>query len=317
MVFPQAFCAGTVAEREGAIMKPSGLKTRIFLDGGNPEETKEIIHLLGFLDGQTTNPTLISKNPESRKRLEQGEKFSAKELLDFYHGVVTAICRLIPEGSVSVEVYADAGTRAEAMLEQGKEMFSWTRNAHVKFPTSREGLKAAERAVRAGMRVNMTLNFSQEQAVAVYAATGGARKGQVFVSPFVGRLDDRGENGMDLIANILRMFAKGDGHVEVLTASVRTLDHLFKAIQLGSDIITAPYEILKNWGEQGIPLPGPDYTYPVKGLKPMFYRELALDKPWLDYDIRHVLTDKGMEKFSSDWNVLIEEPKARAYGSAR
>lgn len=298
-------------------MKPSKLKTRIFLDGGNPEETKEIIGLLGFLDGQTTNPTLISKNPEMRRRLERGEKFSAGEILDFYRGVVTTICRLIPEGSVSVEVYADAGTRAETMLEQGKEMFSWNRNEHVKFPTSREGLKAAEQAVRSGMRVNMTLNFSQEQAAAVYSATHGARKGQVFISPFVGRLDDRGENGMDLVANILRMFGKGDGHVDVLTASVRTLDHLFKALQLGSDIITAPFEILKKWGEQGMPLPGPEYTYPVEGLKPMFYRELGLGKPWVDYDIRHDLTDKGMEKFSSDWNSLIEEPKERVYGTAR
>ncbi len=297
-------------------MKPSELKTRIFLDGGNPEETKEIIDLLGFLDGQTTNPTLISKNPETRKRLEQGGKFSAEEILDFYRGVVMSICRLIPEGSVSVEVYSDAGTRAETMLEQGKEMFSWIRNAHVKFPTSREGLKAAERAVRAGIRVNMTLNFSQEQAAAVYAATREARKGQVFLSPFVGRLDDRGENGMDLVANILRMFGKSDGHVEVLTASVRSLDHLLKALQLGSDIITAPYEILKNWGEQGMPLPGPEYTYPVKGLRPIFYRELDLSKPWVDYDVRHDLTDKGMEKFSLDWNSLIEEPKERAYGTA-
>ena len=317
MAFPQVIREGTVAGREAAIMKPSNLKTKIFLDGGNPEETQEIIHLLGFLDGQTTNPTLISKNPESRKRLEQGKKFSANELLDFYHGVVRAICGLIPEGSVSVEVYADAGTRAEAMLEQGKEMFSWTRNAHVKFPISKEGLKAAEKAVLAGMRVNMTLNFSQEQAAAVYAATVGARKGQVFISPFIGRLDDRGRNGMDLVANILRMFRQSDGHVEVLTASVRNLDHLFKALQLGSDIITAPYEILKNWGEQGMPLPAPEYSYPVKGLKPIFYRELDLDKPWRYYDIRHDLTDKGMEKFSSDWNFLIEEPKARAYGSSR
>jgi transaldolase len=303
-------------EEEAAIMKPSKLKTRIFLDGGNPEETREIIDLLGFLDGQTTNPTLISKNPETRKRLERGEKFSNEELLEFYRTVVMSICRLIPEGSVSVEVYSDAGTRAEPMLEQGKEMFSWIRNAHVKFPTSREGLRAAERAVRAGIRVNMTLNFSQEQAAAVYAATRGAHKGQVFLSPFVGRLDDRGENGMDLVANIIRMFGTGDGHVEVLTASVRTLDHLLKALQLGSDIITAPYEILKSWGEQRMPLPGPEYTYPMKGLKPIFYREIDLGKPWADYDIRHDLTDKGMEKFSSDWNSLIGEPKERAYGTA-
>ena len=91
---------------------------------------------------------------------------------------------------------------AEDMLPQGREMFSWIPNAHIKFPTSHEGLKAADQAVQEGLRVNLTLCFSQEQAAAVYAATKGAKKGDVFVSPFIGRLDDRGENGMDLIANI-------------------------------------------------------------------------------------------------------------------
>src|SRR5512143_852901 len=286
-------------------MKPHNLKTRIFLDGGNPDETRKVINLLGFLDGQTTNPTLISKNPEARSRLEKGEKFSGEEILDFYRGVVTTVSGLIPEGSVSVEVYSDAATTAESMLRQAKEMYSWIPNAHVKFPTSREGLKAAERAVGEGMRVNMTLCFSQEQAAAVHAATRGARKGHVYVSPFIGRLDDRGENGMDVIANIMRMYRNGDGHVEVLTASVRSLDHLLCALKLGSDIITAPYEILKAWGEQGLPLPGSNYTYNAKGLKPISYREIDLGKEWQDYDIRHDLTDKGMEKFSLDWNALI------------
>ncbi len=107
----------------------------------------------------------------------------------------------------------------------------------------------------------MTLCFSQAQAAAVYAATRGAKKGEVFVSPFIGRLDDRGENGMDLIANILKMYGKGDGHVEVLTASVRTLDHLLCAIKLGSDIITAPLAVLKEWKEKGLPMPKDDYPY--------------------------------------------------------
>ncbi len=98
-------------------------------------------------------------------------------------------------------------------------MFSWIPNAHVKFPTSREGLEAAGRAVKEGLRVNMTLCFTQEQAAAVYSATAGAKKGDVFISPFIGRLDDRGENGMDLIENIQKMYGTGDGHVEVLTAS--------------------------------------------------------------------------------------------------
>ncbi len=286
-------------------MRPHDLKTRLFLDGGNPEETRALLSQLGFLDGQTTNPTLISKNPEARRKLEQGKKFTPEEILTFYRGVVNTISGLLPQGSVSIEVYADAKTRAGDMLKQGKEMFRWVPNAHVKFPASREGLKAAHEAVKAGLRVNMTLVFSQEQAAAVYAATLGARKGQVFLSPFIGRLDDRGENGMDLIANIIRMYGKGDGHVEVLTASVRTMDHFLYALKLGSDIITAPFDILKLWGEKGLSIPGTDYRYDAKGLKAIPFRELELSKPWDSYDIRHDLTDKGMEKFSADWNALI------------
>jgi transaldolase len=286
-------------------MRPENLKSRIFLDGGNPEETREIIGRLGFLDGQTTNPTLISKNPEARRHLEQGGRFSEKEILDFYRQVVGEISRLIPQGSISIEVYADPSTSAESMLAQGQEMFSWIPNAHIKFPSSREGLTAAERAVRMGLRVNMTLCFSQEQAAAVYAATRGAKKGEVFVSPFIGRLDDRGENGMDLIAHILRMYGKGDGHVEVLTASVRTMDHLLYALKLGSDIITAPLTLLKQWGEKGLPLPEAGDGYDSRGLKTMPYREIDLNKKWQEFDLTHELTIKGMDSFSKDWNSLL------------
>jgi transaldolase len=286
-------------------MRPKGLTTRIFLDGGDPAETRELLKLLGFLDGQTTNPTLISKNPEAKKRLQSGEKFSSAEVLDFYRGVVREISGLLPGGSVSVEVYSDATTPVDAMLAQGKAMFQWIPNAHVKFPTSHSGLKAAEQAVRDGLRVNMTLVFSQEQAAAVYAATKGAKRGDVFLSPFIGRLDDRGENGMDLIANVIDMYKGGDGHVEVLTASVRTFDHLLRALQLGSDIITAPYAILKEWGGRGMPLPGVDFRYDAKGLAPIRGLELPLDRAWTSYDIRHDLTDKGMAKFSADWNALV------------
>ena len=287
------------------MMRPADLKTRIFLDGGDPAETDKIMSLLGFLDGQTTNPTLIAKNPEARRRLDQGLKFEEQEVLDFYRGVVRAISDLIPRGSVSVEVYGDAVTSADSMLRQGREMFSWIPNAHVKFPTSKEGLAAAQRAVKEGMRVNMTLCFSEEQAAAVYAATRGAAKGQVFVSPFVGRLDDRGENGMEVIANIMALYKQGDGLVEVLTASVRSPDHLLYALMLGSDIITVPYGVLRAWGEQGMPLPRPDYRYGAGALRPIPYREISLDRPWQDYDIRHPLTDMGMEKFSADWKALI------------
>ena len=140
-------------------MRPKDLQTRIFLDGGDPEETREIIAILGFLDGQTTNPTLISKNPMAKQRLERGEKFTGGEILDFYEGVVGEISSLIPAGSVSVEVYSDLSTKADEMLKQGKEMFSWIPNAHIKFPSSKEGLIAAERAVSEGLRVNLTSAF--------------------------------------------------------------------------------------------------------------------------------------------------------------
>ena len=290
-------------------MKTQNLKTKIFLDSGDPAETKEIINLLGFLDGQTTNPTLISKNPYARERFEKGEKFSKQEIYDFYKKVVSDISKLIPDGSISIEVYADAATRADEMLKQAREMFSWIPNAHIKFPTTKEGLKAAEQAIKEGLRINMTLCFSQEQAAAVYAATQGAKRGHVFVSPFIGRLDDRGENGMSLIKNILQMYTMGDGHVEVLTASVRNIDHFLYAIQLGSDIITAPYKILKEWSEKRLPLPDGNFVYSVNSLKNIVYKKIDLSRNWQEYDIAHELTDAGITRFSEDWNNLIVEKK--------
>ncbi len=281
-------------------MKPSTLSTKIFLDSGDPKETKQMLNLLGFLDGQTTNPSLIAKNPEA-----VGKKFAAQEIYDFYRGVVQEVSALIPQGSVSIEVYADATTSTDAMMSQAREFFQWIPNAHIKFPTTSAGLKAAETAIAEGMRVNMTLVFSQEQAAAVYAATRGAKKGDVFVSPFVGRLDDRGENGMDLIKNIIQMYSAGDGHVEVLTASVRSMDHFLEAIRLGSDIITSPIKILQEWGASGMPVEIPNSKFQIPNLKPIEYQEIDLNRPWSEYNIHHELTDKGIEKFAADWNALL------------
>jgi transaldolase len=101
------------------------------------------------------------------------------------------------------------------------------------------------------------------------------------------------------------MYKKGDGHVEVLTASVRNMDHFLYALNLGSDIITAPYAILKEWGDRGLPVPDANYRYDAKGLKPILYKEIDLSKSWQDYDIAHELTLKGMGRFSEDWNSLI------------
>lgn len=286
-------------------MKLHGLKTKIFLDGGNPQETREALLRFGHLDGQTTNPTLIAKNPEARLRLERGEKFTSEEILEFYKAVVKEISALLPNGSISVEVYANKFTTAEAMFDQAREMFSWIPNAHIKFPVTREGLTAVERAVKAGMNVNVTLCFSQEQAAAVYAATRGAKRGQVFVSPFVGRLDDRGENGMDLIKNILEMYKNGDGHVEVLTASVRHLDHLIYAISLGSDIVTAPLKVLMAWGQRRPTMPNRDFEYHSENLEIIPYQHIDLSQEWRTFNIAHELTDNGIAGFAGDWNQLI------------
>lgn len=288
-------------------MRPQNLKTRIFLDGGDPRETREIIKLLGFLDGQTTNPTLIAKNPDAETRIARGEQFSEEEIYEFYKKVVQELSPMIRDGSISIEVYADKNTTAEAMLAQGRRFFTWIPNAHIKFPTTSEGLKAAETAVKEGLRVNMTLCFTQGQAAAVYAATRGARKGQVFISPFVGRLDDIGEDGMSLIRNIIQMYSDGDGHVQVLTASVRTLEHFFYALALKSDIITVPVKILREWASGGMKVPDPTYAYNAGKLKPIVYAHLDLDQPWQKFDIAHRLTDAGVRKFAEDWNALIHK----------
>ncbi len=285
-------------------MRPANLRTRLFLDGGNQAETKEIKEKLGFLDGQTTNPSLIVHHPEAAAKLASGEKLTGDELLIFYRHIVSDIAVLLPDGSVSIEVYADDRTTTEQMIVQAREMNTWIPNAHIKFPTTFAGLGAAELAIAEGMRVNLTLCFSQEQAAAVYAATRGAKRGDVFVSPFVGRLDDRGENGMQLIENIQKMFAAGDGHVEVLTASVRGLPHLEDALAVKSDIITTPGKVLAAWAEAGRPVPE-TFDYDARGLSPMPYQEVALDRPWQDYDLDHELTASGIARFAADWNSLL------------
>lgn len=290
-------------------MRPDNLDTKIFLDSGDPEKTREIKDLLGFLDGQTTNPTLISRNPEAKQRLEKGDKFTEEEIYDFYQDVVQEISSIIPDGSISIEVYADKDTPMDQMYNQSKKMFGWIDNAHIKFPSTEKGLQAAEKAIKENMRVNMTLCFKQEQAAAVHAATKGADKGDVFVSPFIGRLDDEGQNGVDLIANTLRMYSKADSHVEVLAASIRNFEHFMACLALGVDIITSPYEVLKEWGEKDLPIPDDDFYYKrpdEKDLAPIPYKELDLSQDWQEFDLDHFKTDEGMKSFSEDWNKLIK-----------
>jgi transaldolase len=285
-------------------------KTKILVDGGDPDETLQVKELVGFVDGQTTNPSLIAKNPEVQQQIASGHSLTSQEEKDEYRKIVQAISPLVGDAGVSIEVFADLDTSAEDMLAQGEEMFSWIPNAYVKYPCTHEGLNAAEMSVRRRIRVNMTLCFSQEQAAAVYAATK-ASKEPVYVSPFVGRLDDRGENGIDLVKNIKTMYRNGDGHVHVLAASIRHLDHLLASFALGVELATVPAKVIEQWSTSNFPMPARDFTYKALGangqlLKPIPYKELDLNLPWQSFDITHELTTKGIQKFVADYRSTLK-----------
>jgi len=285
-------------------------KTKILVDGGDPNETLRIKGLIGFVDGQTTNPSLIAKNPEIQRLLASGHRLSSQEEKDQYKRIVQSISPLVGDAGVSIEVFADLNTTAEEMLGQGQEMFAWIPNAYVKYPCTHEGLRAAEMSVQKSIRVNMTLCFSQAQAAAVYAATRGSKE-SVYISPFVGRLDDQGEDGMDLVRNIKKMYDRSDGHVHVLAASIRTINHLLCSFFLGAELATVPSKVLREWAAAGFPMPNQDFKYKAvdangKALKPIAYKELDLDLPWDSFDLAHELTTKGIQKFVADYQNTLK-----------
>lgn len=285
-------------------------KTKILVDGGDPDETLRVKKLLGFVDGQTTNPSLIAKNPEIQQRIASGHTLSPQEEKDEYRKIVQAISPLVGDAGVSIEVFADLDTNADEMLAQGEEMFTWIHNAYIKYPCTHEGLKAAEASVRQRIRVNMTLCFSLEQAAAVYAATKGTKE-PVYVSPFVGRLDDRGENGIDLVKHIKAMYKNGDGHVHVLAASVRNLDHLLASFALNAELVTVPAKVIEQWVTSDFRMPDQNFTYKAVGsngqpLKPIPSKTMDLNLPWQSFDITHELTTKGIQKFVADYRSTLK-----------
>ena len=285
-------------------------KTKILVDGGDPDETLRVKELIGFVDGQTTNPSLIAKNPEIRQQIASGHSLSAQEEKEEYRKIVQTISPLVGDAGVSIEVFADFDTTAEDMLAQGEEMFSWVPNAYIKYPCTREGLRAAQMSVPKSLRINMTLCFSQEQAAAVYAATKGSKE-PVYVSPFVGRLDDHGENGIDVLKNIKKMYESGDGHVHVLAASLRHVDHLLAAFATGVELTTVPAKVLVEWAKKAFPMPDQTFTYKAvdatgNPLKEIPYKGLDLELPWQSLDIAHELTTVGIRKFVADYRSTLK-----------
>jgi transaldolase len=218
------------------------------------------------------------------------------------------------DGALSIEVYADWNTSPQDMLKQANEMRNWSKNVYIKFPTIPEGLKAANEFTRTGGHVNMTLVFDQPQAAAVYSATR-LTQGTAFVSPFVGRWDDRGYYGLDIIRNIRQMYDEFDSvrkvsscHVEILAASIRRLDQMHGAIALGADIITAPLSALQAWVDAGSDRSPSPPTRP-SNLQPIEYQELNCEEDYSLYSIDRSesgLLYQGLAKFVKDWQSVVE-----------
>ncbi|GGM74616.1 putative transaldolase [Thermogymnomonas acidicola] len=191
---------------------------KIFLDTASVDEIRQGVEW-GIVDGVTTNPTLISK--------EKGKSFSE---------VVKEILRITP-GPVSIEV---VGTKYEDMVRQAQKIRQLGDNAVVKIPMTTDGLRAIRTLSQSRIPVNCTLIFNPVQAL--LAAKAGAE----YVSPFVGRLDDIGQDGMEIIDQLKTIFVNYDIKTKILVASVRHPVHVLRAAIIGADVVTMPFEVLKK-----------------------------------------------------------------------
>ncbi len=209
---------------------------KFFIDTADIDEIRALAET-GMVDGVTTNPSLVAKT---------GRKFT---------DVVAEICRIVP-GPISAEVTA---TEAETMIEEGRKLAAIASNVAVKVPLTEDGLRACRALSDQGTMVNVTLCFSAAQSILA------AKAGAAFVSPFVGRLDDIGQSGMELIADIVEIYSRYDDFTtEVLVASIRNPMHVVEAARMGAHVATIPPKILSQL-------------------------------------FKHPLTDKGLAAFLDDW----------------
>jgi len=211
---------------------------KFFIDTANIEQIREAA-TLGVLDGVTTNPTLLSR-----------EKGSFKEILK-------EICSIVP-GPVSAEVVS---LEAEGMLKEGKELCKIADNIIIKVPCIREGVKAIGMFKGEGIDTNATLCFSANQGILV------AKAGATFVSPFVGRLDDVGTPGMELVRDLVAVYNNYSFATEIIVSSVRHPQHVYEAAMMGADVVTIPFKVIEQL-------------------------------------IKHPLTDRGIESFLADWEKV-------------
>ena len=209
---------------------------KFFLDTANLNDIREAA-AFGFADGVTTNPTLISKEGD----------------VDFKQHIA-AICEIV-QGPVSAEVTSQD---KDGMVREGLEYAKIAPNVVIKCPSTRDGLKATRHLADEGIKVNVTLCFSAAQAILA------AKAGASFISPFLGRLDDIGENGLVLLQDIVEIYRNYSWKTEVLAASLRHPIHVIEAARLGADIATMPFKVI-------------------------------------DQLFNHPLTDKGQAQFLADW----------------
>ncbi|WP_026674489.1 fructose-6-phosphate aldolase [Alkalihalobacterium bogoriense] len=211
---------------------------KFFLDTGNLEEIKRITKL-GLVDGVTTNPTLIAK---------EGRPFK---------DIIQDICAVV-DGPVSAEVI---GLKAEEMVKEAEELATWAPNVVIKLPMTEDGLEATYELTKRGIKTNVTLVFSAAQGLMA------AKAGATYISPFVGRLDDIGTEGMALVRDLKTILTNYQFETEIIAASIRNIEHVEKTALAGADIATIPGSLLP--------------------------------KLW-----KHPLTDKGIEQFLSDWESV-------------
>ncbi|NLC65505.1 MAG: fructose-6-phosphate aldolase [Clostridium sp.] len=209
---------------------------KYFLDTANIEEIKKA-NELGLISGVTTNPSLVSKEDKA------------------FEDVLKEIVEIV-DGPISAEVISED---SKGMIREAEELVKIHKNIVIKIPMTEEGLKATRILSEKGIKVNVTLIFTSTQALAA------AKAGATYVSPFIGRLDDIGLNGMELLEEIMYIFKSYGVEAEVIAASIRNKNHLIGAAMAGSDIATIPYNTLID-------------------------------------SLKHPLTDQGIEKFLSDWN---------------
>jgi transaldolase len=281
--------------------------TKIFLDSGNPEETKKALALLDHLDGQTTNPSLVIKNPEIQAHLASGGKFTRQEIMQKYKQIVQEISKLIPDGSVSIEVFATEKSTTADLLAQAREMNTWIPNAHIKFPITKNALQACHEFVKEGGRVNMTLCFSLAQAAGIYSATQGAFKGQVFYSSFVGRVFDAGFDGIEQLKQVQQLYLKGDGHVEILACSFRSYEQFLASLQVGVDICTVPFNLLEKWAENNKQIPDETWTFDNKDAEKPHFIDYSLSGDYKSFYLPHKQTTQGIAKFVTDWESVLND----------